>query len=161
MPIYCEIETKNNGAFFAKCGTEDIAGRNSNTSEIAGDDYALIFSCNWYISREYSSSYDDVLFHFNLTTPAFAPAVASALNALNVKDGIEKMTIKITGTHNNLRNTVVSEYITENGILRNVTTSHDHESEGQLVLSLEFEKMQFNNLITNTTGQIKTSGGGY
>ena len=163
MPNYCEIETESFGQLFAKCGTKEIAGRISNSSSSAGDDYIIVshYSFDGFASQ-YSGSLETAGFTLSITVPLMPPAVASVFNVLNSKNKIKKMTLKIVDGVGTMRNTVVGQYTAEDGqiLSASILDSSQRDSSQSLNIVMDFDKVTFDNMLTHTTGTIKTSNSG-
>ncbi len=163
MPNYCEIETESFGQLFAKCGTKEVAGRTSNTSQSAGDDYIIVSSYSFDgFSTQYSASLQTAGFSLSLTVPLLPPVVASVFNVLNSKNKLKKMVLKITDGVGTMRNVVVGQYTAEDGqiLSANIIDSNQKDSSPSIHIVMDFDKVTFDNMLTHTTGTIKTSGSG-
>ena len=112
-----------------------------------------------------NSAYSEgTTFAFSITVPAYAATEASAFNVLNTKNSIEQMTListDNTSSYGSSRNKVSKTYTAENGHLVQASMSEDHEDMGTIKLSFQFEKVTIDNHVTNTTGIVKSSDGGY
>ena len=163
MPIYCEIKTENHGTLFPKCGSEQIAGRNANKA--IGEDFTLVDHYDWQAVAHDARAFENVNFSFSVNVPAHAPSAVSALNVLNSKDAIEKLTLIITDVSStsfgNSRGDVSKVYTAEKGRLISARLNESKNELGVLHLKFEFENITLDNELTNTTGEIKSSNGGY
>jgi len=162
MPIYVEMQTESNNEFFPKCGTKEVAKGVSNTSLTAGDN-AIIAENYSFSAVSEDNGLNNVSFHFSVTVPAYAPAIASAFNVLNGRDKVKNFSLKVVGVNGvGLgRNSLIKTYTGEDGVLTSVNLDEDNKENGSLTLHLVFEKMTFDNSVTHTSGIIKTVDGGY
>ena len=159
MPIYCEMKAESTGEIFSKCGTSKVAGRNANTN--IGDDFTLVKNYGYSTisdGAEQSSHNSEVTTQFNLTLPAYSPARAAILNVVNGNDKIEKLEL-IETDGRSVTGIITAEhgYIVSHSVRR----SHDDNDHGVLLVSILFEKVSYDDKVTNTSGVIKTSSGGY
>ena len=162
MPKFAQIETANHGEFFAKCATEDVAGRNS-FDKTFGEDYIRIIHFSWHAVSSIDSNTSIIV---SLTVPAHAPAVVSAFQVLNSRDNITKMILKnvdrVSSNVGNNRGVISSVFTGEDGTLisANESSGTDDKDTSKLDLVIEFTKLTFENNVTHTTGIIKTTNAG-
>ena len=159
MPIYCKMKAESTGEVFSKCGSNQVAGRNANTD--IGDDFTLVKNYGYSTmsdGAEMSSHNAEVSTEFNLTLPAYSPSRAAILNVVNGNDKIQEF--EIIETDGRIKTGVLSA---ENGniVSHSVSRSHDDNDHGVLHVSILFEKVTYDDKVTNTSGVIKTSSGGY
>lgn len=161
MSVYCKIKTENNGEFFAKCGTPRIAGRSANSnSGFTDDDYSLVIDHGYNLIANHHSSLESFNFNFHLTVPAYEPIKASMLNVINSQDPIEEMTIKVIISHQG-KFYISEKYVATDGKLtfanfKQKSTS-DNNTKGEIHLAFSFNKLNYDNNMTQTTGSITTS----
>lgn len=163
MPIYAKATTESFGEFFLKCGTKEIAGSISNTSKTGGVDASIVENYSW---SGFANEDGERSFSLSITVPAFAPTVASAFNVLNGNDVIKELIINVTDKNSSSgmgasRNTLEKVYTAKNGHLVSSNLDEDANGNGSLSLHFVFEEVIFDNSVTNTTGHIKLTDGGY
>ena len=163
MPIYVTCKTKSGGEFFLKCGSKEVAGRNSNTAITNGENSSLVLDYGWNIQTSTCSGSTDrggeISFALFVSVPAYQPTISSAYNTFNGNDEIDELVITVTDRNVGYSNSVVGVYTAKNGTLISAGMEHSHDSSdgGRLHLDYRFEEIVYDNKITNTTGVLKES----
>lgn len=164
MSIYVQAKTKSFGEFFANCGSKTIAGRVSNINDGAGKDASIAHSYTIdLIASSNGSSFHGVAFGLGISAPVYGTTISSAFNSLNGKDEIEKLILTVVERAPvGGKNEVIRRYTAENGTLTSATVQENEKSsDDNIALHFEFEKVFFEDLKGQTSGQIKTTDGGY
>jgi hypothetical protein len=163
MGFYCQIETKNHGQFFNKCGTKEVANRCYNTdTKLAGPDYTLVHNYAWEGSPN-ASTHNNISCVLSISVPAFPPSIASALEILNANDEIKELKLQLVQNVNSLAGKgVIGTYTAKSGTLISANCSDHSEGSqfGELHLSFEFQSMLFENKMTHTSGLLSTVNAG-
>ena len=161
MPSYCKIETNNQGQLFKNCSSKKIAGRHANTAEPLDEDFSLALEHSIFVENLPSNHMLYFNFDFHITSPAYGPAVAQALNVMNNKDTIKELTFYTFDSHNG-RGILTNKITAKNGLIRMATTNKEHiaisgSGLGELTMAISFEELIFEDLVNNSTGYIKTT----
>lgn len=163
MSIYVKAKTKSFGEFFKNCGNKEIAGRVSNTNEGAGNDASIAHSYSIDIISNHSGGSHDTIFTLEIITPVYGNIISSAFNSLNGKDEVEKLIINVVERSPvGGKNQIIRTYTAENGTLLSSSIREKEKGDNdQIVLNFEFERIFFEDLKGQTSGEVKTTGGGY
>ncbi len=167
MPVYSQAKSENQGELFNTCSTETVAERNSSANTFNNDHYSLVKSYSFYLAAQGSNHTENFTFALDMTVPAYPPAVAAAMNIANNKDKIETLVIKeIKRAGTTAKGKLVSEITATNGALTYVSVIRPNldgsekpikDTYGSLKLTFKFEKMTFDDKVSNSLGLIKTS----
>lgn len=165
MPVYAKMETESFGEFFLKCGTKEVAGTSAN-SQALGDDSINVLSHGWNInSVDDGNRNHSIYFSIHLEVPALPPAMASCLNAMGGNDVIKELVLVKTGdnasTYGAKRNSVSVVTKASNGRLINSSFSDREKGSASMTLNLEFEELDIDNKVSNTSGVLLITNGGY
>jgi hypothetical protein len=171
MPYYVQIQTTSYGNLTAKCGTKAIADRLSNTSSVAGDDFAYAYKYEFSVRQPHNeagaatSSSAPFQNELVLLLPDYEPMSSCALNTINGHDVIKQLTLNITGRRNG-QETLLNQYIMSDGILvskkHEVKDQRDTDAQahrGEIELTFKFQKVQINDSVANTQGTLETVAG--
>ena len=157
MPSYVQAEMENTGELFLHCGSKEIAGPKANLQNGAGENYCLMFDYNWQISPNDAASLENVSSIISMTVPIYMPLVASVFNAVNQKDKVKQLIIsEIDRSPTGGNNKILGKYTATNGQV--IDASLDKASN-IITLVFQFEKISFDDDITNTSGNVITTTG--
>lgn len=164
MPVYAKMQTTSFGEFFLKCATKGVAGTTAN-SEPLGDDSINVLSHGWDInSVDDGNRNHSVYFSIHLEVPALPPAMASCLNTMGGNDVIKELVLIKTGDNASVygakRNSVSVVTKATNGRLINSSFNEREKGNASMTLNLEFEELDIDNKVSNTSGVLCLTNGG-
>lgn len=157
--IYTQAKLDSIGELFLHCGTTQIAGPNSNTQDGAGENYSLVVDYSWQAVPSYANDIKNVSSNLVIVVPIYPPIVSSVFNAVNQKVTVEQLTLIELARDPSAsgKNKVLVTYTATNGKI--IDASLDRQSN-TITLVFDFEKISYDDQVTNTSGSIITTNGG-
>lgn len=161
MSTYVKASVEQISQLFKDCNDKKLAG--SNTNQKLDKDYSLVYEYTWDLISHKSSPTNNADFWVTITIPLYAPAISMVFNAVNQKLEIKELELSSFVTR---QEKAMTEYKFKKGRVTNV---HCHKQavvnkEGKvfgsslniqsLAISFEFEKVSFNDNVSNTSGNV-------
>lgn len=164
MPTYVQAITTQNDQLFLNCGTRAIAGNLSNINEeCAGPHFSLVNSVGIRLNQPFdsnASSFNNARFTHAITfiVPNYQPIQSMMLNVINEQKVIDELKLNTVGIRpNSSRQALIGQYIATNGILLDYLCDPTGNGLGRISLAFVFEKIIHTNMISNTSGIVKTT----
>lgn len=170
MPYYVKIESQKFGVVTAMTGTAEVAERLSNTNnDVAGADFAYLYQYTVEVEQPHNetgaanASSAPFTNQVTLLVPDYESIISHLLNVHNGIDTIDKLTLNITARVGG-QETKLGWYEMTNGMIvdTKVTVQDQRQLEklkhrGEIELTLKFQKIEFNDARSNTTGSLVTT----
>ncbi|AIT09079.1 hypothetical protein LO80_03215 [Candidatus Francisella endociliophora] len=163
MPMYVQAKMENTGELFLHCGSKEVAGRNSNIQNGAGEHFSLVYNIDLHLVPNHSASLDNITSVLALEMPAYEPLIAAVFNAVNQKDVVSKLVLNnVDRAPTGGTNKILSTYTATDGRIVDVTL---HKNDGQdkaknvneIIVLFQFEKIVFDDNRSNTSGEVQTN----
>lgn len=163
MPIYVQAKMENTGELFLHCGSKEVAGRNSNVQNGAGEHFSLVSDIQLHLIPGLASDLHNVTSVLILRCPAYEPLTAAIFNAVNQKDVVSKLVLNnVDRAPTGGTNKILSTYTATNG---RIVDMFLHKNDGQekaknineVSITFEFEKIAFDDNKSNTSGEVQTT----
>ena len=164
MPTYVRAISLENDELFPKCGTREIAGNWYNLNkECAGENFSLVYAVAVRVGQPYdvgADSFNKSRFNHSLTitVPNYQPVQSMILNMMNEQKTIHTLTLNTVQIRPGAsKQTLIGQYSAENGIVVDYVCDPTSNGMGRITATMVFEKLNHNNLITHTSGYLKTT----
>lgn len=164
MLTYAQAVSTQNDELFLKCGTKAIAGRiASEKSAGSGPDFTVVLDSHITIIQPYhitgsNSNNSQFIHQISLVVPNYQPIQSMVLNFMNQKQTVDTLTLNFVAVvpHGSGR-ALAGQYVFTNGFISHYSAQPGAMGEGTLLLAFVFEKMEHNDLLSHTSGQLSTT----
>lgn len=157
--IYTQAKLETLGELFLRCGTHQVAGKKSNVQEGAGENYSLVVDYSWQVVPGHTRDIDNLSSNLVIVVPIYPSIVSGVFNAINQKVTVEELNLVELDRDPSAsgKNKVIMTYKATDGKI--VDASLDRQSN-TITLVFQFEKISFDDNLTNTSGNVITTNGG-